>query len=234
MTLRSACCLGLMLMGCDDNGGSDAGPSGTDAGPSGTDSGMVDTDAGPGGTDAGPGTDAGGGVDAGDVDAGDVDAGGSTGSGVCAATDLVIEEIDPGTSITVFNPTAAPISTAGYVFCQRPTYPSLSSIEAGVTIAANDRHVFAWPSGFADTDAGGEVAFYSSGAFGDAAAQIDFVCWGSGHTPSRKMTAEADGDWVGDCAGAISGGSIRRMQDADGHGPGSYDPTGAAAALSCP
>ena len=43
-----------------------------------------------------------------------------------------------------------------------------------------------------------------------------------------------DGDWAGACAGAITGDSLRRIPESDGHGAASYDPTGAAAALSCP
>ncbi|MCA9605517.1 MAG: hypothetical protein KC619_07970 [Myxococcales bacterium] len=234
MTLRYGMVLicVLALAGCDDNGGTDAGGGGSDAGGGGADSGMTDTDSGAMGTDAG-GTDAGA-VDAGDVDAGDVDAGGG-GGGHCAGADLIIEEVDPGTGITIFNPTTAAIDTStGYTLCQRPSYPTLATIEAGVMIPAGGRHTFAWPGTFADTDAGGEIALYSSPSFIDAAALIDFVCWGTGHTPSRLTTAEEDGDWAGACAGAITGDSLRRIPESDGHGAASYDPTGAAAALTCP
>jgi len=234
MITRMSCVLALavgLAVGCDD------GEAETDSGVV-ADTGVDPGDSGTGDDDSGVDTDSG--VDPGDsgVDPGDsgvADSGMGGGAAHCEATDLILEEIDPGTSITIFNPTGSAIDTSsGYVLCQRPSYPALASLEAGVTIAAGDRHTFPWPSAFGDTDAGGEVALYSSGAFGSAAAQIDFVCWGSGHSPSRKSVAEMDGDWSGDCAGAITGDSLRRIADTAGAGAADYDPTGATAALTCP
>ncbi len=224
MSLRSGVwfvwmsCLVIGLGGCDSDPGADAGGGASDAGPRTVDAGG--TDAGPIAVDSG--------TDAGPADAGPME------TGHCAAVDLILEAVDPGTSITVFNPTAAPIDTTNYVFCQQPIYPSLGSIEAGVTIAPGANHMFAWPSGFSSTDAGGEIAFYRMAGFSNPDNQIDFVCWGVGASPSRKNVAEMDGDWSGDCAGAVTGGSIRRVPESDGRGAASYDPSGAAAALSCP
>ncbi|MCB9597827.1 MAG: hypothetical protein H6719_34235 [Sandaracinaceae bacterium] len=110
----------------------------------------------------------------------------------------------------------------------------MGTIERAITIAPGARHTFAWPSTFADTDVGGEVAFYQMGRFSMATDQIDFVCWGTGHSPSRKSLAESDGDWSGACTGAITGTQLRRIRNTDGHGPASYDPTGTAAPLTCP
>lgn len=238
MTLRSGLvvilCLGLSLLGCDDNGGTDAG-GGTDSGMMGSDSG---TDAGGGGTDAGTdagdGTDAGG-MDAGDTDAGDTDAGdidaGPPGAGACGATDLVIEAVDPGVGVTLYNPTSSPIDASNYVLCQRPMYPTVMMLEmAAVTIAPGAREVIDWRPSFADTDAGGEIALYvPGGSFASPAAQVDYVCWGD-HTGGRMGV----GNWTGPCAGAITGGSLNRVQAADGFDAASWDPTGTAPAISCP
>ena len=155
--------------------------------------------------DAGRDVDAGADADAGsDVDAGaDVDAGGDVDAGPaaalhCTGSTVFIAEIDPGATITLFNPTGADISLAGYQLCAMPAYVSITG-----TVPARGSLSIPWPGSFSDTDAGGEVALYTSGSFGSATAQIDFVCWGTGHTPSRKSVAETDGDWSGACAGAF-------------------------------
>lgn len=207
----------LVLGGCDDETDPDAGTR--DAG--------TMTDAGP--LDAGT-------MDAGPADSGPADSGPMVDAGpilVCNAADLIIAAVDPGTSITVFNPTDAAIDTStGYEFCSQPRYEGLGDIEAGVTIAPGTSHVFAWPSRFDDTAAGGEMALYTRSSFGSSEAQIDFVCWGVETGLSRKNVAEEDGDWSGDCAAALTG-PITRIPDTDGASAASYDPTGASAALSC-
>ncbi len=174
--------------------------------------------------------DLGGDVDLGsaDVDAGDTDGGAVTATH-CSGSDLMIEDVDPGTSITLFNPTSAAIALTGYQFCQQPSYVALTG-----SVPANGSLVVPWPGTFADTDTGGEVALYSSSTFTSAAAQLDFVCWGSGHSPSRKNIAEMDGDWTGPCVAAITGPSLDRIPGSDGSGAASYDPAGAAVDLACP
>jgi hypothetical protein len=212
----------LVALGCD--GGTtpptDAGGVGTDAGrvDAGTDSGTPPIDSGPP-PDGGPPPDDGGGS-----------------ADECGAGPLVLEAIDPGTSITVFNPTAAAVSIdgSGYVLCQRPAYPTLETLQPGVTIPAGGRHVFPWPATFGSTDAGGEVALYTSGAFADPDALVDFVCWGTGHLQTRRDVAVAGDDWSGGCAGAITGDALRRVPGTTGADAASYDPTGAAAELACP
>jgi hypothetical protein len=193
--------------------GEDAGPTGEDAG--------ADEDAGAADEDAGP----------------DVDGGPTVGGAHCDATDLIIEAVDPGAGITVFNPTDAAIAIDGssYAFCSRPMYPTLASIESGVTIAAGASHTFDWPGTFADTDDGGELALYRTAPFGTADNLIDFVCWGSGHgTPNRQGLAESAGLWTDFCAGAIGGDALTRVPDTDGTDAASYDPTGATEPLACP
>ncbi|MEQ9074168.1 MAG: hypothetical protein RLP09_09950 [Sandaracinaceae bacterium] len=160
---------------------------------------------------------------------------GETGPAHCLGADLFIEAFEPGTSVTLFNPTAAPIdSSDGYVFCQQPIYPAVASLEADVVIGPNERHVFPWPSGFTRNLDGGEIALYRRGAFLDPESQLDFICWGTGHSPSRKNVAEMDGDWIGDCAGPITGASMRRLPDTEGGGADDYDVTGVAEPLACP
>lgn len=161
------------------------------------------------------------------VDAGNTDAG--TTATHCGGANLIIEDVEPGTSITLFNPTSAPIALTGYQLCQQPQYsPITGSVPAGGTLVVD------WPASFADTNAGGEVAVYTSRSFTSATALVAFVCWGTGHPETRRNIAEMDGDWSGACAGAITGGSLTRIPDTDGRGASSYDPTGASAALTCP
>ncbi|MFK7989914.1 MAG: hypothetical protein AB8I08_28095 [Sandaracinaceae bacterium] len=200
---------GLVLGACDGDSDPDAGAV--------IDSGSEPMDSGP--------------IDSGVVDSGPmIDAGPL---GHCDAEDLILAAVDPGTSITVFNPTAAAIDTSeDYEFCAQPRYETLGDIESGVSIAPGESHVFAWPSGFDDTAAGGEIALYARRPFGSSEAQIDFVCWGEAGSLSRKDVAEDDGDWSGDCAAALTG-AITRIPETDGTSAQSYDPTGASAALSC-
>lgn len=220
--------LALVAGGCDDGDDEmDAGHDTVDAGGGDEDAGSETMDAGGGDEDAGGGDE--------DAGGGDEDAG-ATGGGHCDATDLIIEAVDPGNTITIFNPTDAAIAIDGssYAFCERPMYPTLASLESGVTIAAGSSHDFPWPVTFASGDAGGELALYATGGFGSAGNMLDFVCWGTGRVgASRQTLAESGGLWSGDCAGAITGDALTRIPDTDGTGGASYDPTGASAALTC-
>ncbi len=233
-TLASLILLAASLAACgdDDDAPVDSGTPPADLG--GTDLGG-DTDAGSD-VDAGGDVDAGADVDAGsDVDAGaDVDAGGDVDAGPaaalhCTGSTVFIAEIDPGATITLFNPTGADISLAGYQLCAMPAYVSITG-----TVPARGSLSIPWPGSFSDTNAGGEIALYTSGSFGSATAQIDFVCWGTGHTPSRKSVAETDGDWSGACAGAITGTKLSRLPNTDGGGAASYSGAGDVPALTCP
>ena len=220
MRIRSSIAIALALLlapACGDDDGTtpprDAGGGGGDTGTmTGTDSGMMT------GTDTGPATGA-----------------------HCDATDILIAEIVPGSSVTVFNPTEADISVSAdlgtYFFCSQPAYPQLSTLDGSATVPAGGTHTFTWEMmGWADTDEGGEVAIYTNAMFGNPASIVDFVCWGTGHAAalSRKDEAEAGGHWSGDCAGAITGDSLARVPGTDGTTAASYDPTGEAAALTCP
>lgn len=226
----------VAFVGCGDDdggGGTDAGGM-ADAGGGGTDAGPGE-DAGGGGMDAGPAEDAGGGG----TDAGPAEDAGGGGAAHCAGDDIFIAAVDPDTGITVFNPTDTDFEVtahATYTFCSRPSYPTLASLGATATIPANGSHTFDWPVAFSDTDAGGELALYTDASFTSASSMLDFVCWGTGHGAgsSRKSVAEGGGLWSGDCVGAITGGSLKRIADTDGTSAASYDPTGATADLTCP
>lgn len=233
-TLASLVLLAASLAACgdDDDAPVDSGAPPADLG--GTDLG--------GDTDAGTDTDAGAEVDAGAAaDAGsDVDAGAATDAGAevdagpmaalhCLGTNVFIAEIDPGSSIVLFNPTGADVNLAGYQLCSMPAYVAITG-----TVPARGSLSIPWPGSFSDTDAGGEVALYTSSAFSSGAAQIDFVCWGTGHSPSRKSVAEADGDWSGPCVGAVTGATLSRLPNTDGSGAASYSGAGDVPALTCP
>ncbi len=233
--MKNLIILGLaaaLCFGCDDGGdtdagpgGSDAGPGGNDAGPGGNDAGPGDNDAGPGGTDAGPGT----------GDAGPEVDGGPGGGGMhCGGNGVIIQEINVGTSITLFNPTGSPVAASDVILCMRPAYPTAAMLSPTADpIPAGGTSTLSWPSNFTDTDAGGELAIYSSRSFMSPAAVVDFVCWGTGHPGGRQSTAEMGGNWSGACAPAISG-SLTREPDTAGNDAASYSSTGGSAALTCP
>lgn len=218
---------GVLALGCD--GGTPAADGGRSDGGR-TDSGTPVDSGRP--VDSGTPTDSGTPVDGGTP----TDGGGGGGDAHCEATHLILEAVDPGNTITIFNPTSSAVNvdTAGYVLCQRPQYPTLASLQGGVTIPAGGRHAFPWPLTFADTDAGGEIALYTSTAFVDPTALVDFVCWGTGHIPSRRDVAMSGGDWSGSCAPVITGPALRRIAGTTGTGAASYDPSGTTAPLSCP
>ncbi len=155
----------------------------------------------------------------------------------CGGDALVIAAVDPGQTVTIFNPTAGAIDLTGseWVICDRPSYLPLDTIEPGVTIEAGASHAFAYPSSFVGTDAGGELALYRRSAFANPDALVDYVCWGTGSaSESRRSVAEMGGDWSGACAGAITGEALTRRPDTDGRDASAYDPTGSSAALACP
>ena len=219
----------VLGVGCGDDDG-----VATDAG------GRADTSVTPtdsGARDTGTGTDAGR-TDAGSVDSGGVDSGGGGGGMHCDGDEILIAAVDPGSSVTVFNPTSAALSVTAdlttYQLCSQPAYSLLSARDASATIPAGGSHTFSWT--WPDTNAGGEMAIYVDASFGSPTSMVDFVCWGTGHAAvsSRKDEAETAGLWSGDCVGAVTGAELVRIPDTDGTGAASYDPTGAAGDLSCP
>jgi hypothetical protein len=155
---------------------------------------------------------------------------------------LMFSEINPGDYIELYNNTSAPIALGGsaFQFCSPFNYCDLSTLAAGVTVPAHGYATVPWPtagtcfSSFADTNAGGEIILYISGATHAAADIMQFVCWGSGHGGlSRKTEAESVGKWSGACAPAITGGSIHRIVGSDGLSAADYNTSAAPSPMNC-
>jgi len=221
-----------------DGGSLDGAAGDADAGPSAEDAGATVDGAT---ADAAVGGDAGADGDAAVIpDAGTpADAGGA-----CAATDLLLAAIDPGTasgpgagSIVIYNASGGVVhvDSTDYLLHEDPDSVFLRDLEAGVTILAGEVHRFPYPAAFSDGNASGELALFREASSDAPSALIDFVCWGFGHgaTFSVRPVAEADGDWSGPCAPSISGVEMRRIPETDGRHRSSYDPTGLAPLYSC-
>lgn len=152
---------------------------------------------------------------------------GTGSSGAVGVPDLVISEIDPGTYIELFNTTDADIALSGSAIqlCSRPAYSALSARAPSVTVPAGGYATIPWPPTFMDVDAGGEIILYANSSFATNTAILDYVCWGSIPHMSRKDQAEAVGKWSGDCAPALSAGSIARLASTTGTSASDYTVT---------
>ena len=147
--------------------------------------------------------------------------------GTGIATPIVISQIDPGNFIEFFNPGATNFNTTGWWLCSPFVYSALS-----LTVNAGSYATVAWPAGFGDTDAGGEVMLYKSFNFGTSTDIVDYVCWGASNQ-FRYSQAVAVGKWVGACAPALTNGSIHRISGTTGTGAASYDVTLASNPRNC-
>ncbi len=147
---------------------------------------------------------------------------------------IIFSEIDPGSYIELFNTTDSDIALSGigHRFCAPFAYVALSD-NAGVVVPANGYAELPWPSNFtADNDAGGEMILYIDASFGTDASIADYICWGSSDE-DRKEQAEAVGKWTGDCAPAITNGSIARAVGTAGTASGDYIVNEAREADTC-
>lgn len=146
---------------------------------------------------------------------------------------LLISEIDPGDYIELYNDTDAAIDLAAgtYQLCSPFSYFALAG--SGVTVPARGFATIAWPAGFTDTDAGGEVILYTEPLFGNPGSIMDFVCWGTNPHSSRKLEAESGNKWMGPCAAAITGMAIHRLPMTDGLDAGDYDVTSPPSRANC-
>ncbi|HEY1555609.1 MAG TPA: hypothetical protein VGF94_12315 [Kofleriaceae bacterium] len=151
--------------------------------------------------------------------------------------DLVISLIEPtaGGAIELYNTTAADLdlSTKTYQLVVPGTI-TLDLAASGVTVKSHGYSSVAWPAGFGDETAGGELVLY--GSAGRTPADIDgFVCW---DTDSNGSSAKADAmtatKWSGACAGALTGTAIERKTDVTGTLGTDYDPSSTRAPLTCP
>lgn len=140
-------------------------------------------------------------------------------------TDLVITEVSLGNYIELHNPTGADITTGStYEWCSRPDYISA----AAITVPAGGYVTVNWPATFNSANAtDGEIALYNNGSnYGNADFIADFVCWGNANQPNtRKDTAEAAGEWTGDCAPSLTNGVIKRNMSNSGNDAASWDST---------
>ncbi len=149
--------------------------------------------------------------------------------------DLVVSELNPGDYIELHNTTALdiPLGTVTHQLCSPFSYTGLAALAANVTVPAGGFATVPWPAAFIDVDAGGEVILYSSAAFGDSTAILDFMCWGDNPHQSRKSQAESNGKWTGACAAALANGAMHRITNTNGITAASYDTAGAADPTNC-
>lgn len=156
--------------------------------------------------------------------------------GTGLSTGLWISEISPGNFIELHNATLSDIdlSLSAYQLCSRPSYMAVGPLSGGTPVLPALGYVtLPWPPTFTDTDAGGEIALYDGMNFNDATLMVDFVCWGVNPHLSRKTEAESAGKWSGDCAPALSAGSIQRLPATDGTTDASYDTISAPDPTDC-
>lgn len=147
------------------------------------------------------------------------------------AQTLVLSEIDPGPGgyVELYNNSASPIAlgSSPASLCSPFRYASIASLGAGITIPAFGYALIPWPADFADTDAGGELQIYATGAFGVPEDVVDFVCWGTNPHGSRIAEAFTAGKWsassAASCAPALTGGAIHRRIATDGVDAADYD-----------
>jgi hypothetical protein len=128
----------------------------------------------------------------------------SNGGGI-AGGGPIIEQVtlDGGAAtLVVFNSGDAAVSLDGWFLCNRPLYWPMPAVELApgdrLTVHAGSGtdaagEVFAG-GGIGSLDGGdGEIALYSSNAFGDASAIVSYVGWGSGG--GRIDVARSAGIW---------------------------------------
>jgi len=109
------------------------------------------------------------------------------------------------------------LSTTTYTLVAAGASFALSSL--GTTIRAGGYLDFAWPAGFPDETAGGELVLYADATLAPPSIR-DFVCWDSDTaTPSAKADAQSVGKWstpVPACAAALTDTSLMRQQFSSG------------------
>ncbi len=151
--------------------------------------------------------------------------------------DLIISQYNmAGGMIEFFNPTDADIPLDGYVLCKRPAYETITG--SGVTVPAGGYAEYMPSAGFRTPMASsGELALYDSTAYDSRNSMIDFVCWGTAPTATRKPVAErmlgSEVLWMGDCAPAPTMGAVSRNVEVAGTSAADYDNAAAYMAHTC-
>lgn len=196
------------------------------------------------GTTAGAGA---GGVATGGTAGSGIGGGGSGGAGsgctplmpTGTARQLVISEVVPAMGIEVFNPGTAPVAIDMIWFCSQYDYAQTTAPSGKTEVAPGAYVALAWPEGSGydlATVQGGEMLMMIND---DGAPTPDtvqsYVCWGD-HTGGRKgdTTSGAATLYMGDCAPAMTAGSLSRKPGTDGLGAASYDATVAPSLADCP
>ena len=118
-----------------------------------------------------------------------------------STADLAITEVVFGDHLTITNLGDAPVDVGGLWVCNRPAYVRLTA-----EVLAPGESVQVAASKISVPEGGGEVALYSSMAFDDPKAILDYVGWGSG---GGRATEAADaGHWPEGETVTVSGASI--------------------------
>lgn len=155
------------------------------------------------------------------------------------AHQLVISEIVPAMGIEVFNPGTAPVSLTDVWFCSQYDYRQGPAINGQTEVPPGGYVALSWPMGSGyelATATGGEMLMMINA---DGVPTPDtvqsYVCWGD-HTGGRKGDSSSGADqlYMGNCAPALTAGSISRLPGTDGLGAASYDTAAAPSLADCP
>ncbi|HEX2879478.1 MAG TPA: hypothetical protein VHO25_08065 [Polyangiaceae bacterium] len=173
-------------------------------------------------------------------------AGGGAGGSACTplmptgtAHELVISEVVPGMGIEVFNPGTTPVTVEHIWFCAQFDYKQAPAMNGQTQVPPGAYVALTWPTGDGyelTTAAGGEMLMMvNEDGFPTADTTQSYVCWGS-HTGGRKDDTSVDVDllYTGNCAPALTAGSITRRPGTDGLGAASYDTAAAPSLADCP
>ncbi len=109
---------------------------------------------------------------------------------------VVLNEVTADGMIELFNGTDRQINVADFWLCNRPQYQQISNLQlecGNLLMEPGDITVVSGFSGFNSTDA--ELGLYTINSFGDTAAIVSYLEWGSsGH--GRSGTAIQAGIWT--------------------------------------
>jgi hypothetical protein len=149
---------------------------------------------------------------------------------------LIISEIVPGTGIEIFNPGTAAVPLADVWFCSQYDYQEAVASNAQTEVPAGGYVVVDWPESYTlATPAGGEMLMMinADGVPTPETTQT-YVCWGN-HAGGRQGDTSSGANvlYMGNCAPAMTAGSLARKAGTDGLGAASYDATVAPSLADC-
>jgi hypothetical protein len=152
------------------------------------------------------------------------------------AHDLTLSEVAPGMGIEVFNSGTAAVPIDSIYFCSQFVYKKATSPSGKTEIAPGEYAAVAWPDMYELTTAqSGEILVMLGSEFPSLENTQSYVCWGS-HSGGRKddTTVGVDLLYGGDCAPALTAGSIVRKPGTNGMDASSWDTTPAPSLADCP